>query len=50
MSSLCSSMVGGYGWTRLTLGEDQLMCMTRSFDTIFEGPLRDEDFGEGESS
>lgn len=34
---------------KLTAGEDNLVCMTRSFDTIYEGPLRSDDFGEGES-
>ncbi|KLT46470.1 IkappaB kinase complex, IKAP component [Cutaneotrichosporon oleaginosum] len=30
----------------LVTGEDNLVCMTRSFDTIYEGPLRSDDFGE----
>lgn len=31
----------------LVTGDDILVCMTRSFDTIYEGPLRSDDFGEG---
>ncbi|GMK55839.1 hypothetical protein CspeluHIS016_0208950 [Cutaneotrichosporon spelunceum] len=30
----------------LVTGEDNLVCMTRTFDTIYERPLRSDDFGE----
>ncbi|WOO84954.1 Elongator complex protein 1 [Vanrija pseudolonga] len=30
----------------LVTGEDNLVCMTRTFDTIYEGPLRSDEFGE----
>lgn len=35
------------GIVLIETGEDNLVCMTRMFDTIHEEPLRTDDFGDG---
>lgn len=32
----------------IVTGEDNVVCMTRQFDTLHEEPLRTDEFGEGE--